>query len=127
MALRDVKEYYYKVQAQYLEMKADLEDFNEALRAGHITEDQLEGVKNDVFQLEQNYNRLTYVLFLLEQPRRKEKVKAFNERNESLVNYFKTEQASEEEVLEENKSVLNHLRGDMAGLRFLCKWVSATC
>lgn len=117
MALRDVKEYYYKVQAQYLEMKADLEDFNEALRAGHITEDQLEGVKNDVFQLEQNYNRLTYVLFLLEQPRRKEKVKAFNERNESLVNYFKTEQASEEEVLEENKSVLNHLREELNKLK----------
>ena len=117
MAIRDVKEYYYKVQAQYLEMKADLEDFNEALRAGHITEEQLESAKADIMQLEQNYNRLTYILFLLEQPRRKEKVEAFNNRNESLVNYFKTEQASEEEVIEENKSVLNHLREELKKLK----------
>lgn len=117
MALRDVKEYYYKVQAQYLEMKADLEDFNEALQAGHITEDQLAGVKNDVFQLEQNYNRLTYILFLLEQPRRKEKVKCFKKRNEGLLNYFTDTQSSKEEVLLENESVLVHLRKELEELK----------
>ena len=35
MAVKDVKEYYYKMFAQYLEMKNDLADFEEALKNPH--------------------------------------------------------------------------------------------
>jgi len=45
MAISHVKKYMYTMQNQYLEMKADLEDFNQALKDGHITEEQLESVK----------------------------------------------------------------------------------
>ena len=45
MAIKDVKQYYYSMQAQYLEMKADLQDFEEALAAGYITEEQLNSLK----------------------------------------------------------------------------------
>ena len=36
MAVRDVKEYYYKLLVQSAEMKADLEDFEKALKAGDL-------------------------------------------------------------------------------------------
>lgn len=42
MAIIDVKRYYYEVLNQYLEMKEDIADFEEALKAGYITEDKLE-------------------------------------------------------------------------------------
>ena len=117
MALKDVKQYYYNMQAQYLEMKADLEDFESALKAGHITEDQLQSVKDDIAKLEQNYQRLAYILFLFEQPNRKEKVAGFNKRNEGLTNYFTELKASEAEVKLENESVLNHIRQELKKLK----------
>ena len=61
MAVKDVKEYYYKMFAQYLEMKNDLADFEEALKNGFITEEKLAEVKDTVNSLELNYQRLLYV------------------------------------------------------------------
>ena len=116
MALRDIKEYYYKVQAQYLEMKANLADFDEALKAGYITEDQLADVKADIYKVEENYNRLTYILFLLEQPNRKSKVPSFNRRNAKLNQHFQEVNANMDAVLLENKSVLGHLREELKKL-----------
>ena len=48
MAVKDVKEYYYKMLAQYLEMKADLADFEQALKDGFITEDQVVEAKEEL-------------------------------------------------------------------------------
>ena len=42
MAVKDVKRYYYAMLNQYLEMKADLTDFEQAFADGFITEDQIE-------------------------------------------------------------------------------------
>ena len=44
MAIKDVKVYFYNMLGQYLEMKEDLKDFDQALQDGHITEDKLEEV-----------------------------------------------------------------------------------
>ena len=49
MAIKDAKQYYYTMLNQYLEMKADLADFEQALADGHITEEQLEAVREEVF------------------------------------------------------------------------------
>ena len=73
MAQREFLEYYYKVEGQYLEMKADLEDFNEAFKNGYITEDKLDEVKSQIAELQVNYDRLTWVKELLDKPNRKKK------------------------------------------------------
>ena len=65
MALRDVKEYYFKMLSQYLEMKADLADFEQALKDGFITEDQLQAAFEEVNKVQQNYERLSYIMYLL--------------------------------------------------------------
>ena len=58
MAIKDVKRYYYQMQAQYLEMKADLADFEQALQDGFITEEQLAAAKEEVVKIKNNYDRL---------------------------------------------------------------------
>ena len=42
MAVRDVREYYWQLKAQYEEMERDLADFDEALKNGFITEEQVQ-------------------------------------------------------------------------------------
>lgn len=59
MAIKDVKVYFYNMLGQYLEMKEDLKDFDQALKDGHITEDKLEEVYKDVQDLRAGYK--TYV------------------------------------------------------------------
>ena len=73
MAVRDVREYYWKLLAQQEEMQNDLEDFTEALQNGYITEEKLEDVKLEVNRLKENVDRVAFVLYLLEKPNRHSK------------------------------------------------------
>jgi hypothetical protein len=116
MALKDVKQYYYNMQAQYLEMKADLADFEQALADGFITEDQLEEVKADVARIENNYDRLSYIMYLLEIPKRDSKRPAHSKANKNLLDFFDAAEASEDQVKLENISTLNHLRQELKRL-----------
>ena len=110
MALKDVKSYYYKMLSQYIESKNDLADFEAALKTGYITEDQLTEAKDDVEQMKNNVDRLAYILYLFELPNRKDKKVLAKKRNENLEEYFSRVEADESAVMDENLSLLTHLR-----------------
>lgn len=117
MAISHVKKYMYTMQNQYLEMKADLKDFDQALKDGHITEDQLQSVKQDFAQVENNYHRLLYIMHLFEIPSRKKKQPAFREANKTLIDAFAAFNADQAAVVDENTSVLNHFRQQLKRLK----------
>lgn len=106
MAVRDVEEYYYKVQAQYLEMKEDLADFEKALKDGYITEEKVKEATDELYQLQVNYDRLSYIMFLLQQPKRKRAKDKYTKANKKLLEELKEKKADEESVIKENKSVI---------------------
>ena len=116
MAIKDVKRYYYNMLAQYLEMKADLKDFEQAVADGFITEDQLEAARDEVAKVEQNYDRLSYIMYLLEMPNRSEKKGAFKRREATLTEFFSTARADSESVKLENSSALTALREELKKL-----------
>lgn len=113
MALRDVKEYYYTILGQYVETKADLADFEKALKDGHITEDQLEEVKANIEQLKINVDRIQYIMYLFELPKRKKKQEKFKQTNKILEDYFKGVGANLASIQAENETVLTHLRKEL--------------
>ena len=88
MAIKDVKIYYYNMLGQYLEMKDDLKDFEQALKDGHITEDKLADVTKDVEDLQNNYARLSFIMYLLELPSRKNKKEKFKKSNLVMEKYL---------------------------------------
>lgn len=110
MAIIDVKRYYYEVLMQYLEMKEDIADFEEALKSGYITEDKLEEVKNDIYLVKENLDRLSYIMHLLNLPKRKEKQTKYKQQNSKLENYFALNNATSKNVIEENTNVLKHFK-----------------
>lgn len=116
MAIRDVKHYYYTMQNQYLLMKADLKDFEEGLKSGYITEDQLTEFQEDVAKVEQNFHRLGYIMFLLEQPNRASKKNSYIKHNEKLIAYFEDRGATVEKVVDENFSTIQHIREEIKKL-----------
>jgi len=117
MAVRDVKEYYYKMLAQYLEMKNDLADFEEALKNGYITEDQMQTALEEVNALQVNYDRLTYIMYLLELPNRRSKHAKYHRANKKVFEALKEHKATTEAVELENKSALDHFRAELKKLR----------
>jgi hypothetical protein len=117
MAIKDAKKYYYTMLNQYLEMKADLADFEQALADGHITEEQLEAVKEEVFILENNFDRLSYIMYLLEMPNRPKKKDGYKKANQALEFHFTSVGATMAAVHDENKSALDHLRQELRKLK----------
>ena len=116
MAVKDVKRYYYTMLSQFLEMKADLADFEQAFADGFITEDQLEAAREDIAKLEANYDRLTYIMYLLEMPNRSSKKQAHEKRSKDELNYLSAKKADAKSVFDENKSALEHLRQELKRL-----------
>ena len=116
MAIRDGKHYYYTMQNQYLLMKADLKDFEEGLKSGYITEDQLKDFQEDVAKVEQNFHRLGYIMFLFELPNKASKKKDYIKHNERLTAYFEDRDATIEKVVDENFSTIQHIREEIKKL-----------
>ena len=117
MAVKDVKQYYYAMLAQYIEMKADLADFEQALADGFITEEQLEAIREDVLRVENNYERLSYIMYLLEMPNKKSKKVKYAKTNKKLLAFFDAADATQGIVEDENRDTLNHLRTELKKLK----------
>jgi hypothetical protein len=116
MAVKDVKEYYFKLQAQKAELEADIVDFEEALRNGFITEEQVQAAKDELIPYQINLDRLTYIMYLLELPARKSKKAKFAKQNKKILAELKNRKADEESVLDENKSALDSFRKEVKKL-----------
>ncbi len=117
MSVRDVKEYYFKVQAQAAELEADLADFNEALKNGFITEEQVQAAKEELIPYQINLDRLTYIMYLLELPAKKSKKAKYNKQNKKLLEELHKRGADADAVEDENKNALDKFRAELKKLK----------
>ena len=116
MAVKDVKEYYFKLIAQKAELEADLADFEEALKNGFITEEQMQAAKDELIPYQINLDRLTYIMYLLELPNRKAKKAKFANQNKKILSELEKRKADEQSVIYENKSALDAFRKEVKEL-----------
>ena len=116
MAVKDVKEYYFKLIAQKAELEADLADFEEALKNGFITEEQMQAAKDELIPYQINLDRLTYIMYLLELPNRKAKKAKFAKQNKKILDELGKRNADEQSVIAENKSALDAFRKEVKDL-----------
>ena len=116
MAARDVKEYYFKLIAQKAELEADLADFEEALKNGFITEEQMQAAKDELIPYQINLDRITYIIYLLELPNRKAKKAKFVKQNKKILDELRKRNADEQSVVAENKSALDAFRKEVKEL-----------
>ena len=117
MAIRDVKEYYYNMLAQYLEEKQNLEDFSEALKDGLITEEQMQDAMENVACLEENYHRLAYIMYLFNMPNRATKKVGYIRQHKVLVEEFKRLGVDIESIKAENVDSLKHFKVALAEMK----------
>ena len=115
MALADVKVYFKQVEDQWFEAKADLADFEQALKDKHITEDQLADVEENFAILDENYQRLAYIMHLFAIPNRHSR--KLTQADLKLADKFSLVGADEDYVLKENEDALKNLRAEITRLK----------
>ena len=117
MAVKDVREYFYTMLSQYLEEKQNLADFEEALKEGFITEEQMQEAMENVAALETNYHRLVYIMYLIDMPKRKAKKAQYVKQYKVILDELKNLGADIESVKEENSDALIHFKAFLEKLK----------
>ena len=110
MAVKDVRDYFYTMLCQYIEEKQNLKDFEEALKDGNITQEQMQEAMENVSSLEVNYHRLVYIMYLLDMPNRKAKKSGYVRQHKTILEELKRLGADIDSIKEENSDALIHFK-----------------
>ena len=85
MSVKHVNEYYRQISDQYQEMLDNIKDFEQEVSSGIIEPERLERLKDQVAPIKENYERWSYMMFLLHQPNRKDKIKRYQKMNKKVL------------------------------------------
>lgn len=109
MSKKDVEKYFESVCDQLHEMKENIKYFEEQCKNGMVPPERVQQLEDMVKPFNNNYERLSYIMFLLNQPTKKEKKKKY-ERQLVKVKSKLNPQNSTEAVLEENKKIIEDVK-----------------
>lgn len=108
MSVKAVKKYYDQICDQYHEMFENIRDLEEEAAKGMVEPERIDRLKDQIAPIKQNYERWSYMMFLLNQPARKEKQPGYANRNKKFLNNL-SENNSLKAVLNENEEALKHI------------------
>ena len=108
MAKRDVDNYFIGVQAQYFTMLKEVKDFEKEMQEGRFSEEQFRQAQEEVAKLKENYERLSYIMLLLNEPNRNSKKAGYRKRNALVYDYLA--KSSDCYIKSENGDVLKKLK-----------------
>lgn len=114
MSVKHVKEYFNQVADQYSEMLNELRDFEKEAEQGLIEPERLDIIKQNIQPLVNNYQTLSWIMFLLNQPNKKEKIKKYERQNKTLLKTLNKE-FSQEGVINTNQQVIDGLKQQIKG------------
>lgn len=117
MAVKDVRHYFYTMLSQYVEEKQNLADFEEALKDGLITEEQMQEALETVNELEKNYHRLAYIMYLLDMPNRGSKKQAYVRQYKNILAELENLGADINRIKNENSDALIHFKAALNALK----------
>lgn len=109
MSVKHVKEYYNQIYKDFHEMNELLKYMSKEFEEGLVSDDQLENLKKTIEPIKNNFARVQYIMYLLDQPNKKEKQKKYEIQNKKILeNSVTLEQIKEEDAdtLEKLKKVL---------------------
>ena len=108
MSVKAVRRYYNQICDQYHEMLENIHDLEVEAAQGMVEPERIERLKEQVAPIKQNYERWSYMMFLLNQPERKEKQSRYKSQNRKLLSSL-SKNNSLDSILEENSEALKHI------------------
>lgn len=108
MSVKAVRRYYDQITSQYQEMLENIKDLEEEAAEGIVEPERIERLKEQIAPIKQNYERWSYMMFLLNEPNRKKKQSCYARQNKKRLEKLSSEN-SLEQVLAENTEALKHV------------------
>lgn len=108
MAKRDVVQYYLEQEATYSQVLEDVNDLEKSYKSGNMDYERYAQLRDsltaDIQAIKEEYERLSYVMFLLNMPNRVEKKDRYKKENQAYLAYL--EKYSKEKLVDDSKDVL---------------------
>ena len=110
MAKRDVVKYFKEQQEMFLDMVENVKAVDEAFKAGKIEESVANSLKEQINVMRQNYERIAYVMYLLNLPIKEANKEEYIDNNFTIEDYLKQKRADAYSVNKESKKALEELK-----------------
>lgn len=101
LSKKDVENYFNTVNAQYHEFTEELKDFEDLCRQHIVDPDVVQSAKKQFLVVKDNWERLNYVMYLLNRPVKKAKHKTYDRQSSKLLANCVT---SEEVIIQNSKA-----------------------
>lgn len=110
MSVKHVQDYYLKITNDYHMMNETLKEMEKAIADDNlqIAQQNLPMIKQQVAQLKENYLRISYIMFLLNMPNKKEKRARYVKREHKKIDGIPKEHQLIG-ILREDKQILDNL------------------
>lgn len=109
MAKKDFDNYYYQIQATYLEMSQLLKQLLKQLEDGEIDEDRVENFKMAMLPVSNNYGFITQVKVLLDGPKNKKKKAKWQKQQSKFIKSADIK-FSPETIMKENNDSIQRMK-----------------
>ena len=106
MAVKDVIKYYNECEVQYKEFKDEMEDFKLLCSQNMIAPEVVDNAQKMFSIVEDNYKKLSYVIFLLNKPVKKGKFNRYRDQNKKILN----KSITQEETTLQNKENISKIK-----------------
>ena len=117
MSVKDVEREFINIESEYNEMNNTLELLVVDLKNNRITLDEFNAFKEELKPIETNYERLSYMMFLLHQPNKKSKKTKEIKQNGMFYEYFEETGNDFKSTEEENKNILKNVKARIKALK----------
>lgn len=108
MSIKAVNSYYQQICEQYQEMLDNIKDLEKEAADGLVEPERIDRLKEQIAPIKQNYERWAYMMFLLNQPNRKEKHSSYARRNKKLLDSL-DKSNSLDAIVKENAAALEQV------------------
>ena len=108
MARKDFDEYYANIYKQYNDLQKTLADMSKEVEDNIVEPERVDNLKKLIEPIKTSYQILTTVKYLLDRPKRKNKVKAYENRSNKFINI--AEDNTKEGIINRNKNIIQTLK-----------------
>lgn len=115
MAKRHVIRYFLEVENNYVETMEVLKELQELANQGKVEESTYLNVEKDLEVIKANYERIAYIIFLLNKPNRAKKNDYDEKVNKSWYDSLKF--SSKEAIMDESRDALAHFKEIVKGVK----------
>ena len=109
MSVKALEAEYKKVCDQYFEMKNDIKDIEKEVAEGIVDPEFIDRLKEQIKPIKQNYEWWTWVMYILHQPQRKQKIEKYKKMNNKRMSSVQAENSCQAR-LNEGQEALNNLK-----------------